>query len=174
MWLKHVHYLFYFFWFILTQANFSTLFPSCTSWFLERLTKLKMSSLKLHRHLKSSNGKRHGCSMCTKTFYNHTVMVVHKRSHFGELPYNCVTCGAGFRWGSQLKSHVHVIHPRKKNPQCEMFSCEQCEESFSGLPKLMEHRRQSHSGVVLTESYNLRKPIEKFGTRKIQNFNNGL
>lgn len=111
--------------------------------------------------------------MCTKTFYNHTVMVVHKRSHFGELPYNCVTCGAGFRWGSQLKSHVHVIHPRKKNPQCEMFSCEQCEESFSGLPKLMEHRRQSHSGVVLTESYNLRKPIEKFGTRKIQNFNNG-
>ena len=63
-----------------------------------------MTSLKNHMRLKC-DGKQHQCDVCEKMFINYSVMVVHKRLHFGERPYKCVDCGERFTCTSGLKSH---------------------------------------------------------------------
>ena len=63
-----------------------------------------MTSLKNHMRLKC-NGKQHECDVCDKLFNNYSVLVVHKRVHFGVRPYKCVDCGDGFSCTSSLKSH---------------------------------------------------------------------
>ena len=66
-----------------------------------------MTSLKLHMKLRS-NTKHHQCNVCAKLFKNYTVMVVHKRIHFGEKPKICMKCGEGFACLSSLKTHYQL------------------------------------------------------------------
>ena len=63
-----------------------------------------MTSLKNHMRLKC-DGKQFKCDVCEKLFNNYSVMVIHKRLHFGERPYKCVDCGERFNCTSGLKSH---------------------------------------------------------------------
>ena len=53
------------------------------------------------------------CDVCDKLFKNNSVMVVHKRMHFGERPYKCTDCGERFSYSSRLKTH-HQIHKQPK------------------------------------------------------------
>ena len=53
-------------------------------------------------------GKHFQCDVCDKMFNNYSVMVVHKRIHFGERPYKCLECGDGFSCTSSLKSHYKL------------------------------------------------------------------
>ena len=48
------------------------------------------------------------CDVCDKMFNNYSVMVVHKRIHFGERPYKCLDCGIRFSCTSSLKSHYNL------------------------------------------------------------------
>ena len=63
-----------------------------------------MTSLKNHMRLKCK-GNKFKCDVCEKLFNNYSVLVVHKRVHFGIRPYKCVDCGDGFSCTSSLKSH---------------------------------------------------------------------
>ena len=73
-----------------------------------------MASLKHHMQFKC-NGKQHQCDVCEKLFNNYSVMVVHKRIHFGERPYKCVDCGDQFSCLSSLKSHYKWHKQQNKN-----------------------------------------------------------
>ena len=53
-------------------------------------------------------GKQFQCDVCDKMFNNYSVMVIHKRNHFGERPYKCLECGDGFSCTSYLKSHYKL------------------------------------------------------------------
>ena len=53
-------------------------------------------------------GKQFQCDVCDKMFNNSSVMVVHKRIHYGKRPYNCLDCGDGFSCKSSLKSHYKL------------------------------------------------------------------
>ena len=66
-----------------------------------------MTSLKNHMRLKC-HGKQHQCDVCEKLFNNYSVMVVHKRIHFGERPYKCLDCGDRFSCTSSLKTHYKM------------------------------------------------------------------
>ena len=63
-----------------------------------------MANLKHHMKLKC-DGKQFQCDVCDKLFNNYSVMVVHKRIHFGKRPYKCEDCGERFSCTSSLKSH---------------------------------------------------------------------
>ena len=54
------------------------------------------------------DGKQFECDVCEKLFNNYSVMVVHKRIHFGERPHKCVDCGERFNCSSSLKSHYKL------------------------------------------------------------------
>ena len=70
-----------------------------------------MTSLKNHMRLKC-DGKQHQCDVCEKLFNNYLVMVVHKRVHFGEIPYEYLGCWIRFNCTSSLKTHykMHKLH----------------------------------------------------------------
>ena len=53
-------------------------------------------------------GKSYQCDVCEKFFNNFSVMVVHKRVHFGEIPYKCVDCGDRINCSSSLKTEYKV------------------------------------------------------------------
>ena len=53
-------------------------------------------------------GKPHRCDVCDKLFGNYSVMVVHKRAHFGERPYKCVDCGDRFNCVSSLTTQYKI------------------------------------------------------------------
>ena len=63
-----------------------------------------MANLKHHMKLKCDR-KQFQCDVCENWFNNFSVMVVHKRIHFGKRPYNCEDCGERFSCTSSLKSH---------------------------------------------------------------------
>ena len=52
-----------------------------------------------------SKRKHYECDICDKIFNNYSVMVVHKRIHFGEKPYTCMNCEEGFGCLSHFKTH---------------------------------------------------------------------
>ena len=53
---------------------------------------LVMTSLKNHMRIKCV-GKQFQCDVCNKMFNNYSVIVVHERIHFCEIPYKCFDCG---------------------------------------------------------------------------------
>ena len=73
-----------------------------------------MASLTYHMKLKC-NGKQHQCDVCEKFFNNHSVMVVHKRVHFGERPYKCVDCRNRSNCLSSLKTHCKMQKQQNLN-----------------------------------------------------------
>ena len=73
-----------------------------------------MTSLKNHMRLKCHE-KQHQCDVCEKWFNNYSVMVVHKRVHFGERPYKCLDCGDRFNCISSLKTHYKMHKLQNEN-----------------------------------------------------------
>ena len=66
-----------------------------------------MASFKLHMKLKSAR-RKHSCSVCEKQFNNRSVMILHKRLHFDEQQYKCLSCNFGTTCLSSLKSHYQL------------------------------------------------------------------
>ena len=73
-----------------------------------------MTSLKNHMRLKCY-GKKHQCDVCEKLFNNYSVMVVHKRVHFGERPFKCLDCRDRFNCESSLKTHYKMHKLQNEN-----------------------------------------------------------
>ena len=71
-----------------------------------------MGSFHLHMRLRSTP-KHVECDVCDKLLKNYSVMVVHKRMHFGERPYKCMDCDERMICSSHLKTH-HQMHKQLK------------------------------------------------------------
>ncbi|KAM8967340.1 zinc finger protein 40 [Pelodytes ibericus] len=76
----------------------------------------QVTSLNCNIVLKDQKPKKQGkyiCEYCNRACAKPSVLLKHIRSHTGERPYPCVTCGFSFKTKSNLykhkKSHAHAI-----------------------------------------------------------------
>ena len=109
-----------------------------------------MTSLLNHMRLKCY-GKQHQCDVCEKFFNNYSVMVVHKRVHFGERPYKCVDCGDRFNCTSSLKTHYKMHKLQNEND----YASYKFVDNFRSCQEHEENTEQtSHKWNEFIQTYN--------------------
>uniref|UniRef100_A0A8C6XI43 Uncharacterized protein n=1 Tax=Naja naja TaxID=35670 RepID=A0A8C6XI43_NAJNA len=81
------------------------------------------------------------CAECGACFSQHRGLVTHQRIHMDEMPYGygCPDCGKCFQQNSDLTKHLRV-HTGEKP-----YSCPECGKSFSYSSNLSKHQR-IHTG----------------------------
>ncbi|KAM9296746.1 zinc finger protein Aiolos [Gastrophryne carolinensis] len=125
-------------------------------------------SIQLERHNSSydprSNLGKLYCDVCGLACNSLNVLLVHKRSHTGERPFQCNQCGASFTQKGNLLRHVK-LHTGEKPFKCHMcsyacqrrdalsghlrthsvekpYKCEFCGRSYKQRSSLEEHKER--------------------------------
>ncbi|XP_074972933.1 zinc finger protein Aiolos isoform X2 [Phalacrocorax aristotelis] len=126
-------------------------------------------SIKLERHsgsydnVRPASGKMN-CDICGLACISLNVLMVHKRSHTGERPFQCNQCGASFTQKGNLLRHIK-LHTGEKPFKCHLcsyacqrrdaltghlrthsvekpYKCEFCGRSYKQRSSLEEHKER--------------------------------
>ncbi|XP_051892386.1 zinc finger and BTB domain-containing protein 8A-like [Pristis pectinata] len=82
---------------------------------------------------------RFKCPFCTHTVKRKSDLKRHLRSHTGERPYPCDSCGKRFTRLEHLRSHLLTIHKSRK-----VIICKVCRKPFTGIAaKIVQHDGRS-------------------------------
>uniref|UniRef100_W5L0K3 IKAROS family zinc finger 4 n=1 Tax=Astyanax mexicanus TaxID=7994 RepID=W5L0K3_ASTMX len=103
------------------------------------------------------NGKLK-CDICGMICIGPNVLMVHKRSHTGERPFQCNQCGASFTQKGNLLRHIK-LHSGEKP-----FKCPFCNYACRRRDALTGHLR-THSGNYCGRSYKQQSTLEEHRER---------
>ncbi|XP_063107560.1 zinc finger protein Aiolos isoform X1 [Cavia porcellus] len=126
-------------------------------------------SIKLERHAAAYDsgrpaGGKMNCDVCGLSCISFNVLMVHKRSHTGERPFQCNQCGASFTQKGNLLRHIK-LHTGEKPFKCHLcsyacqrrdaltghlrthsvekpYKCEFCGRSYKQRSSLEEHKER--------------------------------
>ncbi|XP_038579971.1 zinc finger protein 40 isoform X1 [Micropterus salmoides] len=80
---------------------------------VQMTTVMNFGTEQLYKDQKPKKPGKYVCEYCSRACAKPSVLLKHIRSHTGERPYPCVTCGFSFKTKSNLykhkKSHAHAI-----------------------------------------------------------------
>ncbi|KAH3897425.1 hypothetical protein DPMN_021613 [Dreissena polymorpha] len=92
------------------------------------------------------------CAVCGKTLSSKFQLDTHMRTHTGERPFRCETCGKGFTQKGTLKRHRLILYGYSKREHALIvvaestdWACMECGRQFSRRSHLDIHLR-SHTG----------------------------
>ncbi|NXN08573.1 IKZF3 protein, partial [Indicator maculatus] len=155
-------------------------------------------SIKLERHpgsydsIRPASGKMN-CDICGLACISLNVLMVHKRSHTGERPFQCTQCGASFTQKGNLLRHIK-LHTGEKPFKCHLcsyacqrrdaltghlrthsvekpYKCEFCGRSYKQRSSLEEHKERCRTflqsaGVAEPASVEARHSKAEMGTER--------
>ncbi|CAO2645153.1 Zinc finger protein Aiolos [Lemmus lemmus] len=125
-------------------------------------------NIKLERHAPYDGGRpasgKMNCDVCGLSCISFNVLMVHKRSHTGERPFQCNQCGASFTQKGNLLRHIK-LHTGEKPFKCHLcnyacqrrdaltghlrthsvekpYKCEFCGRSYKQRSSLEEHKER--------------------------------
>lgn len=74
-----------------------------------------VSSLIDHRKRSHLKLRDHKCLECVKEFFTKTELAAHVRTHTGDKPFQCGSCGKAFARQHHLKRHIAGVHNGEKS-----------------------------------------------------------
>ena len=83
------------------------------------------------------------CTLCDRKYGQKSMLDNHMRTHTGERPFVCESCGARFFMRGNLNKHIKETHVPRDMVRDQQ--CDQCERAFFSISTLKKHIRTVHS-----------------------------